>query len=261
MDWGLQILYLRRPPFRGSLLPFASGSLGNVVHDALVAEYLSHELVGHISRDSTAIVGREKPAKKAAKKPKTPRKRGRPAKGEQRELATLKRMNRQVDQTADEAIDELPTVCDRGTTKNAKGYKTSWNGYKLHLDTNDIGLPISALVTSASLHDSQVAIPLIKMTSEKVTYLYDLMDAAYDAQLIEETSRKFGHVPIADRNGRGKQVIPMAPHEAERYKIRSCTERANSRLKEDIGACNVMVKGHSEITLHLMLGDVVLFAD
>ena len=87
------------------------------------------------------------------------------------------------------------------------------------------------------------------------------MDAAYDAQLIAETSRKFGHVPIADRNGRGKEAIPMAPHEAERYKIRSCAERANSRLKEDFGASNVMVKGHSKVTLHLMLGVVVLFAD
>ena len=135
------------------------------------------------------------------------------------------------------------------------------NGYKLHLDTNDIGLLISALVTSASLHDSQVSIPLIKMTSNKVTYLYGLMDAAYDAHMIKETSRKFGHVPIADRNGRGTDVVPMAPHEAERYKIRSCAERANSRLKEDFGASNVMVKGHSKVTLHLMLGVVVLFAD
>ena len=42
---------------------------------------------------------------------------------------------------------------------------------KLHLDTNDIGLPISSLVTSASLHDSQAAIPLIKLTSRKVTRL------------------------------------------------------------------------------------------
>jgi hypothetical protein len=37
--------------------------------------------------------------------------------------------------------------------------------------------------------------------------------------------------------------------------------RANSRLKEDFGASNVMVKGHSKVTLHLMLGVVVLFAD
>jgi len=37
-------------------------------------------------------------------------------------------------------------------------------------------------LTAASLHDSQVAIPLMKMTSERVDYLYDLMDAAYDAR-------------------------------------------------------------------------------
>jgi hypothetical protein len=123
-------------------------------------------------------------------------------------------------------------ACDRGTKKNAKGYKVSCNGYKLHLDTNDTGLPISAIVTSASLHDSQAAIPLIKMTSAKVTYLYDLMDAAYDAKRIDE-------------NSRGQEILPMAPHEAERYKIRSGSERANSRLKEDFGANNVMVKGHS----------------
>ena len=247
--------------FSRAFAAFATGDLGGVVHDTLVAQYLSQELVGHISRDSTAIVGREKPAKKAVREPKPPRKRGRPAKGEQREALPLKRLDRQVTQTAQEAIKELPMVCDRGTKKNAKGYSTSWNGYKLHLDINDIGLPISALVTSASLHDSQVAVPLIKMTSQKVMYLYDLMDAAYDAGQIDATSREFGHVPLIDRNGRGKEVIPMAPHEAERYKIRSSAERANSRLKEDFGASNVMVRGHSKVTLHLMFGVIALFAD
>lgn len=247
--------------FSRAFAEFAARGLGNGVHDALVEEYLSKELVGHISRDSTAITGREKPAKKVAQKPRKPRKRGRPAKGEPREPGVEKRIDRQVHQTAEEAIRELPVSCDRGTKKNAKGYKMSWNGYKLHLDINDTGLPISALVTSASLHDSQAAIPLIKLTSRKVTYLYDLMDAAYDAKRIEETSRKFGHVPITDKNGRGKEVIPMAPHEAERYKIRSSAERANSRLKEDFGANNVMVKGHSKVTQHLMFGVIALFAD
>ena len=102
---------------------------------------------------------------------------------------------------------------------------------------------------------------MIKLTSSKVTYLYDLMDAAYDAKQINETSRQFGHVPIIDKNTRGKEVIPMAPHEAERYKERSSAERANSRLKEDFGANNVMVKGHSKVSQHLMLGVIVLFAD
>jgi hypothetical protein len=53
----------------------------------------------------------------------------------------------------------------------------------------------------------------------------------------------------------------MAPHEAERNKLRSCAERANSRLKEDFGANNVKVRGHSRVTLHLMFGVIALFAD
>ncbi len=206
--------------FSRAFSEFAAGELGKQAHDSLVKEYLSDELIGHISRDSTAIVGREKPVKKV-KEAKKPRKRGRPAKGEKREPVALKRLDRQVDLSAEEAIRELPTCCDRGTKKNAKGYQTSWNGYKLHLDINDAGLPISAVVTSASLHDSQVAIPLMKLTSSKVTYLYDLMDAAYDAGKINETSRQLGHVPIIDKNTRGKEIIPMAPHEVQRYNERS----------------------------------------
>ena len=246
--------------FSRAFTEFAVSELANRAHDVLVKDYLGGELLGHISRDSTAIIGREKPARKA-KEPKKPRKNGRPAKGEQREPVVEKRLDRQVRQSVAKAIRELPSRCDRGTKKNAKGYTTSWNGYKLHLDTNDVGLPVSAIVTSASVHDSQVAIPLIKMTSNKVTYLYDLMDAAYDAKRIDETSRRFGHVPIIDKNARGKEIIPMAPHEAERYKMRSSAERANSRLKEDFGANNVMVKGYCKVTQHLMFGVIVLFAD
>ena len=53
----------------------------------------------------------------------------------------------------------------------------------------------------------------------------------------------------------------MAPHEAERDKIRSGAERATAWLKEDCGANNVMVKGHSKVTQHLMFGVIALFAD
>ena len=53
----------------------------------------------------------------------------------------------------------------------------------------------------------------------------------------------------------------MAPHEAGRYKIRTGEERANSWLKEDFGANNVMVKGHRKVTLDLMFGVITLFAD
>ena len=71
-----------------------------------------------------------------------------------------------------------------GTKKNSKGYKEIWVSYKLHTDVNDCGLPVSVAMTSASVHDSQVAILLIKMTSARVDYPYDVMDAAYDAASI-----------------------------------------------------------------------------
>jgi len=40
-----------------------------------------------------------------------------------------------------------------------------------------------AVLTSASVNDSQVAIPLAQMSAARVTALYALMDSAYDAPL------------------------------------------------------------------------------
>lgn len=94
--------------FSRAFTEFSTSELGNRAHDALVKDYLGGELIGHISRDSTAIVDREKPAKK-----------------------------------------------------------------------------------------------------------------------VQEPNREFGHVPIIDKNARGKEAIPIALHEAERYKMRSSSERAN----------------------------------
>jgi hypothetical protein len=246
--------------FSRAFSEFAKAGLGTVVHDALVEEHLSRELIGHVSRDSTAITGREKPAKKV-KQAKVRRKKGRPAKGEERQPAEPKRLDVQRTQSAKEAIAELPVICDRGAKKNAKGYKETWNGFKLHIDVNDCGLPLSAVLTSASVHDSQVAIPLMKLTSGKVTYCYDLMDAAYDATQIWDQSTELNHVPIIDRNPRGNDVVPMAPHEARRYNERTASERCNSRLKEDFGGRCVMVRGAEKVMMHLMFGMLALFAD
>ena len=77
-----------------------------------------------------------------------------------------------------------------------------WNGYKLHLDTIDGGIPVSAIVTSASVHDSQVAIPLATLTAGNIVNLYDLMDAAYDVSGIIAHSKDLGHLPLIDQNPR-----------------------------------------------------------
>jgi Transposase domain (DUF772)/Transposase DDE domain len=240
---------------------FAEIGLGEKVQRALVAQWLTPELVGHISRDATAIKGREKPVVKPRPEKPAPRKKGRPRRGEVREARAETRLQRQCRQSAPEALAELPVHCDVGTKKNSKGYKESWIGYKLHADVNDCCLPISLVLTAASLHDSQVAIPLMRMTSERVDYLYDLMDAAYDAQPIYVVSRSLGHVPLIDKNGRGREVIPLAPHEATRYRERTVAERFYSRLKEEFGGGTVMVRGARKVGLHLMFGVIALFAD
>jgi Transposase DDE domain/Transposase domain (DUF772) len=240
---------------------FARQGLGERVHEALVARYVKPELVGHISRDATAIRGREKPTARVKPPKPAPRKKGPRRRGEVRAPKPETRLERQCRQSIAEALAELPVHCDVGAKKNSKGHKQAWVGYKLHVDVNDCGLPISAVLTAASLHESQVAVPLMKMTSERVTYLYDLMDSAYDAKPIYEVSRSLGHVPIIDKNGRRKDVAPLAPHEAVRYRERTVAERFNSRLKEGFGAANVMVRGALKVRLHLMFGLVALFAD
>jgi len=248
--------------FSRAFKEFAESELGDIVHKAMVEEYLSEQIIGHISRDATAIVGNEKPAKKDREEKKTkPAKKGRPKKGEVRPEKQEKRLNLQINQTAAEALKDIPTVCNVGSKTNAQGYKETWRGYKLHIDTNDCGLPITTLLTSASLHDSQVAIPMMKMTTERVDYLYDLMDAAYDAKPIHDVSKALGHVPIIDRNPRRGDALPMSPAEALRYNERTAAERFNSRLKGEFGGETVMVRGHKKVKLHLMFGVLALFAD
>jgi hypothetical protein len=90
--------------------------------------------------------------------------------------------------TINTMLSDLPNECDIGTKINSKGHKTSWQGYKLHIDSSDTGIPLNCILTSASVHDSLVAIPLAIITSKHVTNLYDLMDAAYDSLLSKNTA-------------------------------------------------------------------------
>lgn len=238
---------------------FALRDLPANIHKSLVKDHLGGRLCGHISRDSTSIIGREKPAKKTTE-PKIPKKRGRPRKGETREKK-IRRLEKQPGRSLKKNLKELPTVCDVGTKKNSKGYKQSWIGYKLHLDVIDGDIPVSGILTSASLHDSQAAIPLSQMSAARVDSLYDLMDAAYDAKEIHAFSRGLGHVPIIDHNpGRGGIKKKMDPPEKRRYKERSSAERVNSNLKDNYGGRHVRVRGAKKVACHLMFGLLALTA-
>jgi len=252
---------------------FARCALPGRAHEALIKLTHKDRLVGHISRDTTAIEAREKPARTAAPEKAPKRRRGRPKKGEAAPQKEPRRLERQVNMTLAAMLADLPTVCTVGTKRNAKGHTTSWIGYKLHIDTADGDLPVSCLLTSASLHDSQVALPLATITAGRVTNLYDLMDSAYDAPEIAQKSRALGHVPIIDPNprrggkadaeaeARAMQNVGHALAEDIRFKERSAAERVNSALKDSYGGRFVRVRGHDKVLCHLMFGVLALAAE
>ena len=66
------------------------------------------------------------------------------------------------------------------------------------------------------------------MTKQRVTNLYDLMDAAYDSVIIRE---------------------------------HSTAERVNARLKDEFGGLCVRVRGHQKVMAHLMFGILALTVD
>ena len=228
--------------------------------------------MGHICRDSTPIDSRETPRKKR-KPSKLKRKRGRPKKGEERPKEE-KRLDKQLKISQEERLKDLPKNCDVGAKRDSKGNVKYWVGYKLHIDSGDGGVPVSCMLTSASLHDSQAAIPLAEETASKVTNLYDLMDSAYDAQQIYTFSKRLNHVPIIDKNLRSKdkkkffeqeakarRSINWAPPEAIRYNERASAERVNARLKDEFGGRTVRVRGHPKVFCHLMFGILALTAE
>lgn len=250
--------------FSRAFAQFSQVQLLERIHQQTIQENLSEELVFHISRDSTSIEVREKtaPKKETPENGQNPkRKRGRPRKTDPKVEPEKTRIERQKERTLEANLEDLPVVqCEKGTKKNAAGYKYSWNGYKLHLDVIDGDIPISAILTGAAIHDSQLAIPLAQMSSSKVTSLYELMDSAYDAEGIKEVVKGLGRVPIIDPNRRGGPRVELPNDRLERFKNRSSVERVNGNLKDNFGGRSVRVKGAAKVMCHLMFGLVALTA-
>lgn len=254
--------------FSRAFAEFTKLKLPERLHEALIKEtFADGMLVWHIARDATAIDAREKPKKSKEKAEKPKRKIGRTKKGASPEPKPLRQIQLQQNMNPEERLASLPTNCNQGTKRNAKGCKNSWTGYKLHIDTADFDIPISCVLTSASMHDSLASLPLASLSSSRVNYLYELMDAAYDSPEIHEEARKNNVVAIIDKNPRTKSgaeakkleekarnIINIIPPEVERYKQRSSAERTNSYIKDWAGGKNIFVKGHAKVMTHLMFG-------
>jgi hypothetical protein len=264
--------------FSRAFAEFSETNLPSRAHKTLILSAYQNEIVGQISDDSTAIEAREKPQRnhnQAALPEKKQTENGRQKKGGQQPEKEKTRIQKQPDMSLAEMLKDLPQGCDRGSKKNSNDFAKSWNGSKLHLSSEDNGVPIAAILTSASVHDSQVAIPLETLTAERVQSLYVLRDSAYDVQEIKEYSKKLNHVPIIDINPRGdvalkallaaenkaRKALNWEPAEAIRYNGRTVAERSNARLKDEFGGRTLRVKGHAKVFCHLMFGVFILAAD
>jgi Transposase DDE domain/Transposase domain (DUF772) len=285
LGWERRAQVPSEATFSRAFAEFAQGELPDKIHAALIERALGGRIIGAIARDATEIEAREKPVEMKANDgkdnppapdhPPPPRKRGRPRQDEPRPKPEPTRLERQVTQNLGQMLADLPTACDVGCKKNSKGYKETWTGYKLHIDVACGQIPVSCVLTSASVHDSQVAIPLMTMTSARVSYLYDLMDSAYDAAAIHDQSRALGHAPMVDRNFRadhegkaewGREVerlklIHMPDFDDRIYDFRTMAERVNARLKDEFGARFLRVRGALKVKCHLMFGIVALAVD
>ena len=283
LGWERRAQVPSEATFSRAFAEFAQGDLPDKMHAALIERALGGRIIGAIARDATTIEAREKPVEKNKKNDPPPpsasappqKKRGRPRKGEEQPKPEPTRLERQTTQNIGQMLADLPTACDVGAKRNSKGYKETWIGYKLHIDVACGQIPVSCVLTSASVHDSQVAIPLMTMTSARVFYLYDLMDAAYDAAAIDKQSKALGHVPLIDPNFRGQheakaecaaevarmKSIGMPDTDDALYDFRTMVERVNARLKDEFGGRFVRVRGAIKVKCHLMFGILVLAVD
>jgi hypothetical protein len=282
--------------FSRAFAEFAQTQRPQQLHEAVIAATQQQRLIGHIARDSTAIPVRERypeTEQQKAGKRKVKKKGGKAGrkKGSRGGIVRAKaadrgtRIQRQRHLKLERQLQDLPQGCDRGAKTNSQaeapikgpsqGREQYGRSYKLHLDVADGQIPVSAVLTSASVYDSQVAIPLMTMTSGRVVHLYELMDSAYDADAIHAHSRQLNHVPrIAPHPRRGtkkpsqmQKVFPDKPTpqltwaQQDRYKERTMSGRVNARLKDEFGASHIRVRGAAKVMAHLMFGVLALTID
>lgn len=270
--------------FSRAFAEFARIGLPAKAHEALIRQHLGQAVIGHIARDSTAIHARaraqysqaetaalnEAKAAQQAKldKPgKQPKRRGRPSAGsadadKADKAKPRSRVPAQLLQTPEQALADLPQLCNKGKKRNAQGDFNTWVGYKLHLDVACCGVPITAALTSASVYDNQVSVPLARLSAQRVTSLYTLMDAAYDSGALRQLERELGHVPIVAINSRGRENPPtLDAAEKRRFGERTVVERINSRLKDGFGCGSTWVKGHAKVLCHTTFAVLAVSVD
>jgi hypothetical protein len=153
--------------------------------------------------------------------PRKKYKRGRPNKqeAERRRIereeweASLPLFERKTEELLPHSYEELapliPTKPDKGC-KHYDGEKMFWHGYKLHVLADCQGhYVLTALMSSASVNDGKMAIPLWKKFQQEFPQAqvqHGLGDAGYDILSVYKQVRALGAWPLIDFNERSKDL-------------------------------------------------------
>ena len=223
--------------------------------------------VGHLSIDSTTIQAREKPFVRAKEAvipatPVTQKKRGRKKEGSPEEKAyleekaeTQRKKREYLEESPEKSISELEVRCSMTAKQNSKGKRQWFIGYKAHLATDDFGVTIAYAVTGACVHDCKVAVPLMKMASQRTDFFYALMDKGSLNPDINAYADMIGRKVIIDQRAhRSVAALPMEKAYAARYRARTTVERSNSELKDCFLPDKIYRKGsHARYDIELAI--------
>jgi hypothetical protein len=238
----------------------SSGVLDEAL-EARVRSHLGHEVIHHVSHDSTAIPAREKTPPKPKPEPKPKGERGGRRPKSPPPPPTVQEL--QENRTWKVSVDELSKACDYGVKRGPKGFPIHWRGYKGHASVGDNGIPLGFFMTAASVSDTSAAIPSMKMVAERVGQVfYNLFDKAYQGEPVRRTAQALGQVVIVPpKNMKSEKVPPqLLPDRAKRFENRTVVERFMSDLKENHGGNFIYVRGCTKVHTHLMFGVLSIFA-
>lgn len=170
--------------------------------------------------------------------------------------------------------DRKPAPSDPEASWTAKGYgRKEWYwGYKLHLSVDaKYELPISAIVTTASRHDSMELLELVAVGKQRHAWFspeYVTADAGYDSLAIADgLTRVIKTVPIiAIRKTKDRKHAPRpddprhfppiprdTPEWKALYSTRQSVERAFSRLKQHRALDSHCRRGLRKVRLHALM--------
>lgn len=235
--------------YRSDLLPsesafsrgfaeFARANLCAAVHLDLICRHCSAELYEHTAIDASAIAVAERDHKRI--------------------VETKITAEQQRKQSLAEVLAELPSTCDYGAKRDSNGNKMQWKGYKLSIAVNEYNIPLAGVVSSASTHDSLMAIPLVRMVEERVDTLYYTADKGYDSTAIREEISSYGKIGIIDFNRRNnkKDNRRFDPCKQERYKTRTFSESAFAQIKRGYLPRYILLRGYEKVKglLDLVMG-------